>query len=28
VYLRHRFLPAFLDPIWAGLARIGILPAV
>lgn len=28
VYLRHRFLPAFLDPVWGGLARIGILPAV
>lgn len=28
VYLRHRFLPAFLDPVWGGLARIGLLPAV
>jgi phytoene synthase len=28
VYLRHRFLPAFLDPVWGALARIGVLPAV
>ena len=28
VYLRHRFLPAFLDPVWAGLARVGLLPSV
>ncbi|MCH1540290.1 MAG: phytoene/squalene synthase family protein [Candidatus Poseidonia sp.] len=28
VYLRHRFLPAFLDPVWGALAKIGILPAV
>jgi len=28
VYMRHRLLPGFLDPIWAGLARIGLLPAV
>ena len=28
VYLRHRFLPAFLDPVWGGLARIGLLPSV
>ena len=28
VYLRHRFLPAFLDPVWKGLAKIGLLPAV
>jgi|TARA_B100001094_G_scaffold325071_1_gene378783 hypothetical protein len=28
VYMRHRLLPAFLDPVWSGLARIGILPAV
>ena len=28
VYLRHRFLPAFLDPVWGALARVGILPAV
>ena len=28
VYLRHRFLPAFLDPVWAALARVGLLPSV
>jgi len=28
VYMRHRFLPAFLDPIWSGLAKIGLLPDV
>jgi phytoene synthase len=28
VYMRHRLLPAFLDPIWSGLARFGLLPAV
>ena len=28
VYLRHRFLPAFLDPVWGALARVGILPSV
>ena len=28
VYLRHRFLPAFLDPVWGALAKVGILPAV
>ena len=28
VYLRHRFLPAFLDPVWTGLSRIGLLPDV
>ena len=28
VYLRHRFLPRFLDPLWGGLARIGLLPNV
>ena len=28
VYLRHRFLPRFLDPVWGGLARIGLLPNV
>ena len=28
VYLRHRFLPRFLDPLWSGLARIGLLPNV
>ena len=28
VYIRHRLLPAFLDPIWSGLARFGLLPAV
>ena len=27
VYLRHRFLPAFLDPVWAGLARVVCCPA-
>ena len=28
VYLRHRFLPGFLDPVWGALARVGLLPAV
>ena len=28
VYIRHRILPRFLDPVWSGLARIGILPSV
>jgi len=28
VYLRHRFLPSFLDPVWSGLSRIGLLPEV
>jgi len=28
VYLRHRFLPRFLDPVWGGLARVGLLPNV
>ena len=28
VYLRHRFLPGFLDPVWGGLAKLGILPKV
>ena len=28
VYLRHRFLPGFLDPVWAALARINVLPSV
>ena len=28
VYLRHRFLPGFLNPVWSGLARFGILPDV
>tara|TARA_B100000767_G_C19552945_1_gene445724 strand:+ start:49 stop:246 length:198 start_codon:yes stop_codon:yes gene_type:complete len=28
VYLRHRFLPRFLDPVWSGFARIGLLPNV
>lgn len=28
VYLRHRFLPAFLDPVWGALARVGLLPSV
>ena len=28
VYLRHRFLPGFLDPVWGALARVGLLPSV
>lgn len=28
VYLRHRFLPGFLDPVWGALAKIGLLPSV
>ena len=28
VYVRHRILPRFLDPLWNGLARIGLLPSV
>ena len=28
VYIRHRMLPAFLDPLWGGLAKIGLLPKV
>lgn len=28
VYLRHRFLPRFLDPVWSALARVGVLPSV
>jgi phytoene synthase len=28
VYLRHRFLPRFLDPVWGALARLGVLPSV
>ena len=28
VYVRHRMLPRILDPIWNGLARIGLLPSV
>ena len=28
VYLRHRFLPRFLDPVWGALARVGVLPSV
>lgn len=28
VYLRHRFLPRFLNPLWSGLSKIGILPDV
>lgn len=28
VYLRHRFLPRFLNPLWSGLSKIGLLPDV
>ena len=28
VYLRHRFLPGFLDPVWGRFARVGLLPSV
>jgi phytoene synthase len=28
VYVRHRILPRFLDPVWNGLAKIGLLPSV
>jgi phytoene synthase len=28
VYMRHRLLPAFLDPLWGAFARIGLLPSV
>mgnify|MGYP003322403288 CR=1 FL=1 len=28
VYVRHRMLPRFLDPVWNGLAKIGLLPSV
>jgi len=28
VYIRHRILPEFLNPIWTGLSKLGLLPAV
>ncbi len=28
VYVRHRMLPRILDPLWNGLARLGLLPSV
>jgi phytoene synthase len=28
VYIRHRILPEFLNPVWTGLSKLGILPAV
>jgi phytoene synthase len=28
VYIRHRILPEFLNPIWTALSKLGILPAV
>ena len=28
VYTRHRFLPNFLNPLWSGFAKIGLLPDV
>lgn len=28
VYLRHRFLPGFLNPLWTGFSKLGILPDV
>ena len=28
VYVRHRMLPRFLDPVWSGLSKIGLLPSV
>tara|TARA_B100001250_G_scaffold118497_1_gene100585 strand:- start:322 stop:1629 length:1308 start_codon:yes stop_codon:yes gene_type:complete len=28
VYLRHRFLPRFLNPLWSGFSKIGLLPDV
>ncbi|MDP6869279.1 MAG: phytoene/squalene synthase family protein [Candidatus Poseidoniaceae archaeon] len=28
VYLRHRFIPGWLNPVWSGLSKFGILPNV
>ena len=28
VYLRHRFIPGWLNPVWSGLSKIGLLPDV
>ena len=28
VYLRHRFIPGWLNPVWTGLSKIGLLPDV
>ena len=28
VYLRHRFIPGWLNPLWSGLSKIGLLPDV
>ena len=28
VYLRHRFIPAWLNPVWTGFSKIGLLPDV
>jgi hypothetical protein len=28
VYLRHRFIPRWLNPLWTGFSKIGLLPDV
>jgi phytoene synthase len=28
VYLRHRFLPRFLNPLWSAFSKVGLLPDV
>ena len=28
VYLRHRFIPGWLNPVWTGFSKIGLLPDV
>ena len=28
VYLRHRFLPSFLNPLWSAFSKVGLLPDV
>ena len=28
VYLRHRFIPGWLNPVWTGLSKVGLLPDV
>ncbi len=28
VYLRHRFIPGWLNPLWTGFSKIGLLPDV
>ena len=28
VYLRHRLIPGWLNPVWTGFSKLGLLPDV